>query len=485
MKVHSMGALLALFLLLSCAASGNNGSDSDIDDQDDDTTVSQYLKEMSEKIVKLKNDFVKIEDQVEKCGFEKYQDPKSPCFLVDVAFSPAKPSEASVGKRILILDREMTYFGATIHKRKVLGLYQFKPSDGQLERYPYDLFENEDKYKIPTFYYNIHSKVIGESENKIPAKSLRPIFKKYVNNLQGAFVNPYSNEYDLVMHPSFGLHTLNFLADHVPDAQFVLVNEQPGTFFDISLPNLCNIRNIPNDRINSMMQQKLKHVGDLVQKYGISFIIAPTTMKKANLIKTYQEYCSDETEEDDIDKLTVLYDAIAAYRNGLAEVLEVVVFQSSPETQDNSEHYTCRSIGHRIVTSSTRRDGIYSDIPKGGSRELTKYVDKMSATDCTDVFVNMARPMFTEDFVDFTPSFSFLEHNDYTDGNPERYGSTRLSAAVALAYSIFLLENGSTDLAGLKRKLKSELVVSPIQHRQTLACSSDESYCSFFHKYYE
>lgn len=477
--------IVALIAVLLSCSNGSKGNDSTSTSEQTENPQQQIkLQQIANELIKRRNSLVEEQPNGLKCGHESYNDPKSLCFLEDVVFSPAPERADSIGKRVLILDSEMTYFGASIFKKSVIGMYQFNPENSVAEPFPYDLFQGQDRFKIPRFYWDIHSKLFGDEPTKIPNKAFRSIDTEYSKNIRGYFVNAYSQEYNLVEIPSLGTLSLAYLYDHIPNAQFVLVNEETNSFYDVSAEQLCSIANKDPQSIGQMVLVKLEQIREIVARHRVNYIVVPSTLHRDKLHDIYKASCNEEPTDAEKESVNVLFDAISQYRNGLANIDGAIVFQSATGNYEGEDHYTCKNMAGRIVVGPTKNGVVFDDLSSKGSRDRKRYVDNLRGYECADIFVHNARTILGEDTVSFTASFSFLEFNDKKSDVLTYNFNRRLSPAVALAYSQYRIDAEGFKLNELKGVLQQSNIVSPTQHFQTPSCNVDRSYCLYNFKYF-
>lgn len=473
-----------LSLITACSGRSNASNTTETNESSSDPTINAFIKEAAQKILSARDEFLKEQPQEMKCGWESYNNPESMCFLEDVGFTPANQSSSSNGKRILILDEKMTYFGASLFQKAIVGMYQFSSSSSELKTYPYDLVEGQDQFKIPRFYKNIHTDILGLSEKRIPSKAFRAIDQKYSRSIRGYFVPAFSIEHDLVTQPSYGLLSLAYLYDNIPDAQFVLVNEPLENRLDIGSEQLCSIQELSEEQIKAIMLYKLKQVDDVSSRHEIDYILAPNTHTLKELIEYYQGACNEEPTDLEMQSIKFLYEGLSEYRNGLAKIGKPIVFQPAIGDVREDSHYTCEKLENRIIVAPTKKGVVFDDIPETGSKNKNKYSDDLKGYKCADVFIHNGRPMFGDDTVSHTTSFSFIEYNDKKDSIVAYFGDRRLSAAVALAYSIYRIGTGDVTSGDLKDELRARSILSPTQHNQTPACAIDASNCDYNYRYF-
>lgn len=488
MKYTLLAACFVAFLSASCSSSAETNASTNSSDDNDDIDLSkrdQAVQDINGQLLKLTRRLDEELGEKGRCTASKYEDSSSLCFLENVPNKVAPHRFLAERKKVLIYDRGMTYLGLSMHRKRVVASYQFNPESGSLESYPYDFIQGISQFKIPRFYKIAHSDIVGNSPVSIPMKAFSQIYEDY------SLKNYYRfDEYDPIesynhfFNDGLGNLSLSYLADHIPDADFVLLNEEIMERFYLKPSKFCEIGKISREELTAHFKCKLEKVLSLVEEHDIDYILIPQFITSKIVTEQFKEECSSPLSSAEKDALRFLISAIANYQNKISELSSAVVFQPYPRFQDAGEHHTCKKIPNRIVVAATKGGRIFTDIPKQGSNNVVQYADSSSNLSCVDTHVHLARPRRGDDIVDQTVSFSHLEFNDKEDSFIPFAFRNRLAAAVALSNAVYRRDAENFDLAATKSKMKEAIVISPIQHFQTLACKKDRSYCNYNYNYY-
>lgn len=479
---------LLLIVSLASAFSCSKASSSSSSDQN---PTEESKKERDDEVAKIANELRDRASSLNrylgeggKCDGLKYPDETSPCYLEEISFKGAAPLQSSIGKRILILDDRMTYLGTTSFKDRVLATYQFQPGTNALQPFPYDFVEGKDKFKAPRFYLDIHSRLIGESKVKVPSKAFRSLWDDYNEKTLGRFENYFSIESLFTDHPSFGYMNLVFLYDHIPDAQFVLVNEEVLDRYHVQPEVFCDIANTPEADLNAMFAGKIQQVRQVVKQHDVNYIVVPENFRFDEMKEHFEDICTAEMDEEVEKSLFRLNKMAGEYRDSMTSIEGVTVFHAAPKIFTDTDHPLCQSFDNRVVTGSTKRNVVFTSIPPEGSRDIERYTENSSGNTCVDAFVHIARTRDGSDSVRQTASYSTLEFNDKVDNMIVYMSRSRISPSVALAYAIHKKQKGELQGKNIKALFTDKLVISPVQHRLTPMCQSDDSYCDYFYKYF-
>lgn len=479
-------ALALICLSLSCSGTNSSsGADqSNPGNGQNNTKRDNEVKRIAKEIENKATTLIEYLGEDGKCDRSRYTDESSPCFLEEIAFEGAEPKESSLGQRILILDWRMTYIGTTIFKSRVLASYQFQPSTNLLQLFPYDFVEGKDKFKATRFHLDIHSDLIGASEYKIPSKSFRRLWDTYNWKVIDRFENYFSINASFFDAPSFGYLNLAFLYDHLPEAQFVLVNDEALDRYHVQPDIFCDIKNTPKDYLQDLFSRKTEQVRSVAREHKINFIVIARNADFSEMKSHFEEICLEPLDNETEGAIENLYHLVNKYRDSMTTLSGVTVFHAAPKIFENTEHPLCQNVNNRIVTGTTTRNRIFTSIPALGSSDLKKYTEPLEGNRCIDSFAHIARPSSRKDLVSQSASFSTLEFNDQEDNMLTYLSRSRLSPSVVLAYSINKMKTDGIEQNQIKEVLKRQPVISPVQHSLTPMCKSDSSYCDYFYKYF-
>lgn len=486
MRVYRNAFLAILCLVSSCSGNGESNS-SNIPQETNNNSIlkrNEHLKKIANRVLERSRDLAQQLGDSSTCNEEKYSDPDSLCFLEEVSFKSTSPSNKSNGKRILILDWRMTYFGLTTYKKSILGSFQFNPNTNELEEYPYDYVQGRDKFKIPRFYHEIHNSYIGESPIRVPGKAFRSLYENYTKKTLGLFDEYFSISGSLLDSPSYGMLSLAFLHDHVPDAQFVLVNEETLDRFHLSAPDFCDINNKTDEWLKSHFQSKSNQIGNIAQFYDVDFIVVPENYIQSEMEMEYSAICENDMDDETRKSIGRLYNEIATYHDSISNLPDVTIFHSAPESLVTTEHHLCKAKQNRIVTGGTLRNTIFTDIPSQGIQDIAMHTERQAGNQCIDAFTQIGHPWDENELSTISASFSMLDFNDERNNTIVYLGNSRLSAPVVLAYAIHKMETAGWQKDQLKQNLNEFPVIDPMSHSQTNACSKDPTYCDYSYKYF-
>lgn len=176
--------------------------------------------------------------------------PDEPCPKVSLQPAVDPPSDRSRGQRILLLDQGLLTQAATRYRSRVLAFVRRR--EGRYETFTPELTVPRDAAEILAR--------IDSEPGEVPAAALDLIdsFKKFLPILPG-----YSGH---------GMDMLPFLAEKVPDAQFIIGEDSLSPNFDCALLKGTEGNAAAWSRFEAEVRAARESLGELITRFGVNAV---------------------------------------------------------------------------------------------------------------------------------------------------------------------------------------------------------------------
>jgi hypothetical protein len=300
--------------------------------------------------------------------------PDEPCPTITLRPEVGAPAQTSRGQRVLLIDEGLLTQAATRYRSRVLGFIRRR--DGRYETFTPTLTVPRDAAEILAR--------IDSEPGEVPAAALDLIssFKKFLPLLPG-----YSGH---------GMDMLPFLAEQVPDAQFVIGEDSLSPTHDCALLEAPEGDGDAWARFDAEVGAARESLVDLISRFGVNAVHLSWGFGHELLSETFEFRCGRAATRVVTTRIMRAYVELfgsltrlrSPDRDGALQ--PVVLFQASYPVKRGTlddNLLDCTSIVNRVRVAAL--SGIpRTEIPCRGSHDYTLLSNEAreNAT-CTDLFV--------------------------------------------------------------------------------------------------
>jgi hypothetical protein len=308
---------------------------------------------------------------------EKCVVPNCPTKLLK--FSPAQPRAESLGQRILIFESFFVPDSAMLrYKKRVLGFYKFSKSSPKYEEY----FPDTEVYSP----LDEISEYLSNLPYHVPAEALD--IAKLRNN---GFAAKLKHQPFL----SHGVPIFEWLADLVPEAQFVIA-EFPTNFISFDFCHFDEGDNL--GRMSTILSHAMIQVLKIIDIHKINYVNISEAPSPEALKRNYNMACAttgskpfSAIDKDAIDRFLELETFV--FRK-LSEIPNISVFQSLPNTDHSM--YRPENKGDELVAAEYEnfvRVGYFSSADyefdeRGGFDSTLLAKEQLNQVFCASAYIN-------------------------------------------------------------------------------------------------
>lgn len=304
----------------------------------------------------------------------------SGCDLVDVTFVPATPKMQ--GDAVLILDKGMYFSAYTRYARRVLGIYERK-ANGAIEATPSTISMSRGAYHVA------HD-IFGESAV--------PVFQSETEGLAKEFSRKFSAGIPASLTRfEHGTPILNMIADLVPQAEFVVVNNFGGIFR--TNDELCAIATTAGyAHAQTVLDRSIADLTALIDDYAVRYINLSSGHAFDVAQASIQQACPSANAGTIKGRDAALWQRLVLALGTMHGVtlVEAAPYPNAPLTVDDpAAPVDCATIENRVrVGYFTQKTSGIDDAGRLGSglpatsTVLEGHGDQQNAKACVDLFVN-------------------------------------------------------------------------------------------------
>ena len=300
--------------------------------------------------------------------------PGVPCPAVMFTGQPAPALDASRGRRILLIDDAIILQGVTRWPGRVIGLLALG-ADGSYHDVTPPLTMAQDALDVFATINAFPAPVLG-TELDIAA----PFFSHFSQTLPAeAF--------------GHGTDILAFLAEQIPDAQFVLSEDQ------MDAPTPCELLDAAPDSPawaahDAFVQNMARTLRQSIVDHGINYVHLSWGIGQSELSNTFTLRCgrgpSAATARRYMEPYVALLESLTSLTTPDADgqPRPVVVFQAGASgTDPDARRLDCADIANRVRVFSVPYTG--TAVPAEGSHDYNLLPKSLSELACNDVFIVM------------------------------------------------------------------------------------------------
>lgn len=363
-----------------------------------------------------------------------------------ITFSPAAPRDDSRGQRVLILDQNMILASSTRYASRTLAHIRISDVDDHYSEYL-------PSFEVPQAFAEV-AELLDEHPQHVPIAATRELTSDFYAKVGPAIPAEHWQGH--------GLGVFTFIADRVPDAQFVI--GQHAAVERLAIPDFCRLVSATaSERAAAIddLEQRLGAIGDsladIVELYDIDYINASWGLTGSLLQTIVSTKCgaslSSATKKAVLKRERAFMKGLSelTYADELGQTRSAILVHAGvtaphPLTGTEGDYsIDCgATMPGRIRVNAFSYLG--SDIPVEGSDDLA-LVDApaLNAKACTDVYINAGyEPGLPP--VERTPSLRYSDWGIGDSWNPWPPSSSFM-APVAIARLVSLRQELGQDSA--------------------------------------
>ncbi|WP_186647240.1 hypothetical protein [Fluviispira vulneris] len=363
----------------------------------------------------------------------------------------------SLGYRILLVDNGMQVAALTRYKDRVLkNLVEDKKTG--------DYIDKEISFKIPLAAKEVLEKTFeNPTYNNIPSELLKP--SSNIFNEKFLHMIEYINTSLDFTGPPHGLTIFNYLANNIPNSQFVLVYATENKLTEILCDNEMS-EDKKLEHLKLIFQNQASRLINEIKENNISFLSFSKGYSNKQLKKIVKDegskcsYVSDNL----MTKINKAY--FHSYLKSLTTKTDVILVQSNLEAdyyvdpkKDSNYYSDCQELKNRIRVGAA--NNLTNSIPPLGSHNIS-ILDNFTKNSelCTEMYINFAvqkkRPFFYNKGVIQLSSF-----NIGTEAATGFEISSSNATPVALSYLIYL--KMQLEKANPGKEISNEMLIKRLQ----------------------
>jgi hypothetical protein len=309
-------------------------------------------------------------------AIESSRCPGDPCPLVTVTPEPASATPASRGQRILLFDDAILTAAATRYRSRTLAYITSGPGGAYREFAP-SVTIGRDAHEI--------LRMVDEVPGEVASKDLDaavPFLQKFGELIPGI--------------DGHGADILPFLAERVPDAQFVIADDLRHLGPEVDCDMLVPARREAafqafSERVGALGESLVR----VIERHGVNFLHLSWGFAHADLLDDFQRKCGKAAEAAEAARIMETYVGLFRRLTALVtpgaggEPRPVLVFQAGKAvSRPDLDVLDCAEIAGRIRAYSLPYTG--TAVPCSGSRDLSLLKPELrTRTGCLDIFMVM------------------------------------------------------------------------------------------------
>ena len=297
--------------------------------------------------------------------------PSEPCPRATVTARPAPETAASRGRRILLIDDAIVLPAVTRWPSRVIGVLALGADGSYAEATPAFTMARDalDVFAaippaISGLQLDVSAQFFGRFAQTIPAEAF-----------------------------GHGMDILPFLAERIPDSQFVVSEDQ------LDAPAPCELLDAaPDDPAwaahDAFVGRMASTLASVITSHGINYVHLSWGIGYSELSRTFQARCGGIPSVDVARRYMEPYVALLSAWTALqtpdaaGRLRPVVVFQAGASGVDpDASRLDCADIAHRVRVFSVAYTG--TAVPPGGSHDESLLPTSLAQLGCNDIFVVM------------------------------------------------------------------------------------------------